>query len=785
MQRNHLSERRTETVIEDLLDIQGWDVSRPPKGRVIRQNEYKNHPHLADIFRGKSKTGSGDAYPDFLIVSRDGLIPLMVIEAKADAKDIIQAVEEARHYAEACMQTGHKVIAVGFAGQSDSEFKIAVEKHFVSEWTAISYGGSPITWMPRPTEIEGLLASEQMLDLAPVVPRPEVLAKKADFINKTLREAHVKDEFRPMYVGAVMLALWRTRGQIRRDAQFVVHDINAACEDAFTNAGKQELAKSLHLDESNQHLAASLWQIINELEKLNVVTAAFDHDYLGQLYETFFRYTGGNTIGQYFTPRHVARMMADICEVTETDKVIDPACGTGGFLIAAMQRVFETNKMSYEETVKIVRENLFGYESEPVTAALCVVNMILRGDGKSGIRKDNCFTAKDYPNGNCDVALMNPPFPHKATDAPPQIFIDRALESLKPRGKLAVIVPTSFLVKRDGEILTWRERLMRENSLVAVCQLPDELFQPFASTTTSVLVIEKGVPQSASRKTVFVRVEYDGLTLKKGARVERADKLNQLQAATDAILNKTVAAGFSGVANISSPSDEWATGAYIPSAIRPSEEIKVNVDELLRRSASFYIRYAKEIANLRKKVSSGELVPRSYEEMLGESRLRNAERMSRGGNTVGAHFNIFYGQKSLHSRDGIPNGDTLIISPTEQYNGCYGWLDFSDVIKPSFVTVAQTGSIGEAFVQEEVCGVNDDCLILLPKAGSTSLGKLFVAAAVIRLEKWRFNYGRKLTPQRICDFVMPDDEELYAWAEEKITMWKKVTESAVANYIDE
>jgi hypothetical protein len=62
---------------------------------------------------------------------------------------------------------------------------------------------------------------------------------------------------------------------------------------------------------------------------------------------------------------------------------------------------------------------------------------------------------------------------------------------------------------------------------------------------------------------------------------------------------------------------------------------------------------------------------------------------------------------------------------------------------------------------------------------------LFIAAAVMRLEKWRFNYGRKLTPQRICDFVMPDDESLYAWAEEKISMWKKVTESAVANYSNE
>lgn len=261
------------------------------------------------------------------------------------------------------------------------------------------------------------------------------------------------------------------------------------------------MAKSLHVDIANSKLANTAWLILATLEQLNVVAGSVDHDYLGQLYELFFRYTGGNTIGQYFTPRHVTRFMADICETNKTDLVIDPACGTGGFLISSIQRAYDVLGIKYEDAIKIVRDRLIGYEAEPVTAALCVANMILRGDGKSGIRKDDCFTARDYPVGTCQVALMNPPFPHKQTDALPQQFVERALEALENRGLLAVILPTSLLVKRD--IGDWREKILESNTLEAVCQLPDELFHPYASATTSVVLLRKGVPHSRKKKIQF------------------------------------------------------------------------------------------------------------------------------------------------------------------------------------------------------------------------------------------------------------------------------------------
>ena len=386
----------------------------------------------------------------------------------------------------------------------------------------------------------------------------------------------------------------------------------------------------------------------------------------------------------------------------------------------------------------------------------------------------------DHPKGECDVALMNPPFPHRNTDIPPQAFVERALEALKTRGKLAVILPTSMIVKKS--IGKWREKLLLNNSLVAVIQLPDELFQPYATATTSVILLEKGVPHSLARKTVFTRIQYDGLTLKKGTRVIRSDKKNQLAAAIDAILNKKTLAGFSGVAHISGRS-EWSPGAYIPAAIPSEDELKRSIDELLRRLVSFYVRYADEVVKLRAAIVKEEMTVSDYREMLSPKRLKNAKTLPRTAGTIGEHFDLFYGQKELHSRDGIPPGEALVVSPTEGYNGCYGWLTFKQLIKSPFVTVAQTGSIGEAFVQLESCGVNDDCLILLPKEGKElPLACYFIAAAIIRLERWRFSYGRKLTPARICSFQMKRMPELEAWVSEKLSHWKKVIDGSLDGY---
>jgi hypothetical protein len=249
------------------------------------------------------------------------------------------------------------------------------------------------------------------------------------------------------------------------------------------------------------------------------------------------------------------------------------------------------------------------------------------------------------------------------------------------------------------------------------------------------------------------------------------------------VLNKKSIPGFSAAGKVSGEG-EWAVGAFVKSAAPSLAEIQDAVDVHLRRLASFYIRYAKEVVAQRNQISAGAIAISDYRKQVSKAKLENSRLLAENSppNTLGEIFDIFYGMKELHSRDGIADGDTLVISPTEAYNGCYGWLEFPTVLKPPFVTVAQTGSIGEAFAQFEPCAVNDDCLVLLPKKKDFSEAKLVIAAACLHAEKWRFSYGRKLTPARIAEFVLPNDKALEAWVSSQIAQTKRVVKTALAGY---
>ena len=748
-----VSERRAEHLLSEILISQGWKLRRPPNGDVLWQNEYRDYPHLVDALASASKSGDGYGLPEALIVDRESLEPLAVVEVKRSVEDLQSAVHEATEvYGSACIAAGYKTQAIALAGTSEESFDLRVLKSADGVWHPLTYDSRPISWIPNRADL-ARSSSVDSFELRPTIPPPEVLAARADEINRLLREAGIKDELRPAVLGAVMLALWSAKGDIRKAPQHILSDINDSCKRAFWKAGKPDLAASLGVDEANRQLAINARQVTMILERLNVTVLTAEHDYLGQLYETFFRYTGGNTIGQYFTPRHITAMMADLCEITPADVLYDPACGTGGFLIAAMDRIMREANLSRTDTVQFVSDRLIGHEKEPITASLCVANMILRGDGSTSVRRGDCFV-ESLGNLVPTVVLTNPPFPHKKTDVPPERFVERSLESLALRGRLAIILPTSLLVKASKS--AWRRHVLTENSLVAVCQMPDELFQPFASSTTSVVLIEKGVPHDSRRKTEFVRIQRDGYALRKGTRVEAGH--DEIPDAIYAVLNRSTRPRFAGGVRVQ-PGNEWAVGAYLPASNPTTEELAESVDVLLRRLASFYARYAPEIATQRTAAKSGELPVLEYPDIITSKRIANAAKLRSKPGTIGGAFHIFYGMKELHSREGIPPGQTLVISPTEQYNGCYGWLDFKPLIQPPFVTVAQTGSIGEAFVQLEPCAVNDDCLVLLPRARA-SFAELAIAAATLGLERWRFNYGRKLTPSRITDFRLDTSTEV-------------------------
>lgn len=766
MAHDPISETRTYRLIEELVAVQGWNKAAGAK--LLPQQEYKSIPALKDALANASKSGAGAGLPEYVLVRTADQQPLAVFEGKAKVGDIDRAVADAQHYGDALSDSGFQPLAIAVAGTEDALFELRVHKRIRSRWQPITYEKNPISWVPAPDEMDRLFRADTAVELQPRVPPPEVLHEKAEEINGLLRESGLKDDFRPAAIGAIMLALWKDGRHIRRDAQHILSDINDACEKAFLAAKKVELARSIRVDEANSKLAIRAKRICEILERLNITTLTTEYDYIGALYEEFFRYTGGNTIGQYFTPRHIARFMADICAVTKEDVILDIACGTGGFLVAAMHRMREVAHISHSEVVRIVGKKLIGIESEPVTAALCVANMILRGDGTTGIRKADAFEDTDFPFNAADIVLMNPPFPHAKTDDPPEKFVSRALEGLKRKGLAAVIVPSSLLVKGSKKL--WRSEMLKQHRLEAVFSLPSELFQPYASATTAIIVLRKGVPND-QHETFFCRIANDGFKLKKGTRVRVPGSV--LPKAVQHFVNREEEPEFCSLRRVDEADGGWAPGAYIEALPLANPEVKAIAGQVIRNRASFVVRFAPKLAAMQAELDRPD-------SSLTVSPPRKAQSIESGPDTIGDHFTIGYGQKALHSKEALGDGPALIVSSSGADNGCYGFFDFTDLLRPPFVSVPSTGSIGEAAVQTRPCGVVDDCLILVPKK-NTPLEMLYVAAATLRREAWRFDYGRKMTPRRIAVFPLQADKALLDWLREQNEHAETIEDQALAN----
>lgn len=764
-----VSEVRTYRLIEELVAIQGWKNSG---ARLLAQQEYRGVPTLKAALANASKSGAGIGFPEYVLQRVSDEQPLAVFEGKAHASEIAKAIKEATHYADALYAAGFQPLAVAVAGTEDARFEVRVLKRKGTQWLPITYEGTPISWIPGPEEIERIFKTSGEVELRPQVPAPEVLNDKADEINGLLRESGLKDDFRPGVIGAIMLALWKDGKNIRRDPAHILNDINTACEKAFWDAKKVPLAQSLKVDQANQKLAIRAPRICQILERLNITTLTAEHDYIGALYEEFFRYTGGNTIGQYFTPRHIAKFMADLCEIDAEDVTLDIACGTGGFLIAAMQRMQEASKLSRSQIVKIVKKKLIGLETEPVTAALCVANMILRGDGTTGVKKMDAFDDAGFPFEEADVVLMNPPFPHKKTDDPPEKFVSRALEGLKRKGLAAIILPSSLLVKADKR--AWREDTLSENRLEAVFTLPKELFQPYASATTVIVVLRKGVAHGTTHETFFCRITNDGFRLKKGVRVHQPGSV--LPKCLINFKRRLEEVEFCSLARVDEAAGGWAPGSYIKAAPLSNEDSKFIIGQVIRNRTAFVVRFAPQLAAMEASLAAGI-------GGMAVANQTNSQKLQIKPGTIGQYFAIGYGQRELHSKDGLTEGPALIVSSSGMDNGCYGFFDFPDLLEPPFVSVPSTGSIGEAAVQTRPCGVVDDCLILKPRH-NVPLEMMYIAAATLRREAWRFDYGRKMTPKRIADFPMRGDRELLAWIKQENDKAGSIEARALADVSD-
>lgn len=286
--------------------------------------------------------------------------------------------------------------------------------------------------------------------------------------------------------------------------------------------------------------ANSVSYVVGELQNYCLIEA--ERDIIADAFETFIGHALKGGQGQFFTPRNVVKMMVDILDPSDEDLIIDPACGSGGFLIEALRHVwrkldaegekYHWNKNNLqEEKMEVALNKIRGIDKDYFLSKVAKAYMTIIGDGKSGIFcEDSLERPENWQDktrlkvdiGKFSVLLTNPPFGSKipvrgadklkqfelghkwkhnkktATwekgklkdkEAPQILFIERCLQFLKDGGRLAIVLPDG--IYGNHQLGYIRKYILNQARLVAVIDVPLETFMPNTSTKTSILILQK------------------------------------------------------------------------------------------------------------------------------------------------------------------------------------------------------------------------------------------------------------------------------------------------------
>jgi len=281
---------------------------------------------------------------------------------------------------------------------------------------------------------------------------------------------------------------------------------------------------------------------------------SYDHsERLGDAFEYLLSVLGSQgDAGQFRTPRHIIDFMIQVVNPQKHETVLDPACGTAGFLISSYKHILKENckkvpgdLLNTEERKKLL-SNFKGYDISPDMVRLSLVNMYLHGFVQPQIIEYDTLTSEDRWNEYADVILANPPFmtpkggikPHKRfsvqSNRSEVLFVDYIAEHLTPTGRAAVIVPEGIIFQSATAYKALRKMLV-QNNLYAVVSLPAGVFNPYSGVKTSILFMDKQLAKKTD-SILFVKIENDGFDLGAQRRqIEKNDLPNALNVLKDYI----------------------------------------------------------------------------------------------------------------------------------------------------------------------------------------------------------------------------------------------------------
>lgn len=548
----------TDYWVRDLLKEAGLELDS--QGSQIKE--------INEALKTASKNGTGNVgFPEFIGVVKDFLI---VIEDKADLakhiklnkenlisqeiKDIKDfAINGALFYGKhlAKNTTYKKILAFGISG-NEKRHRISPlyidETEFYRELPDVE---SFISFNQK--NINEYYIREILKEETDQEKTTAEILKDAQILHEDLRNyASLKTADKPLLVSGILLALKEiehknfsidnlTGDSIKTDGQKIYEAILACLERSKVSPDVKKdkiinqfsLFKDLKiLNEKNLKLGETplkhFTKFLNEKIYKSIKYSSSSEDYLGRFYGEFMSYSGGDgqQLGIVLTPKHITELFCELAELKSTDIVLDPCCGTGGFLVASMHNMLknlEEMKEEMKESIyvdeqrKIKQERLHGIELEPYMFTIATTNMILRGDGKSNLMNENFLTLNLSKLKNATVGMINPPYSQGSKKDPELYeinFISHLLDSLTEGGRCIAIVPQSTMIGKTKEEQAVKENILKKHTLEGVITLNKDTFYG-VGTMPCIAVFTAKRPHIKDKECKFINFENDGYKVAK------------------------------------------------------------------------------------------------------------------------------------------------------------------------------------------------------------------------------------------------------------------------------
>ena len=537
-------EVKTDLWVYDLL--KDAEIELDPQGSSIKE--------IDDALKTASKKGTGHVgFPEYVGVVKDFII---VIEDKPktdkhvlldgsvislDTNAVVDyAMNGALFYAKhlAKNTTYKRIIAIGVSGDKKKHKISPIYVDDTDYYRELPDVESFISFNEK--NIDEYYTREILKEDTNTEKELAEILKDAASLHEDLRNyGNLKDIDKPLVVSGILLALNEIEKKSFSIDNLVGDTVETDGQKIYkaieSNLKRVNVQPQVKLDKIlSQFSIIRDTQILNEIndtlgetplkyyakflyEKIfkSIKYTSSSEDYLGRFYGEFMSYSGGDgqTLGIVLTPKHITELFCELLDLKPEDIVLDPCCGTAGFLIAAMHMMLKKAKDDAQKK-HIRKEQLHGIELQPYMFTIATTNMILRGDGKSNLINENFLKQESdkLQLKSPTVGMMNPPYSQgskKNPDLYEICFTEHLLDSLVEGGRCAVIVPQSSMTGKTKEEQAVKENILKHHTLEGVITLNKDTFYG-VGVMPCIAIFTAGEPHPANKECKFINFENDG-----------------------------------------------------------------------------------------------------------------------------------------------------------------------------------------------------------------------------------------------------------------------------------